>query len=169
MMAPTPVSSLVHSSTLVTAGIYLLIRSSTFWLSSNAACSLLIGVGIITTTIAGVRAVMERDVKKVVALSTLRQLGIMAFRLGLGEVELAFMHLVCHAFFKAGMFLRVGSIIRHNAGNQFFRRFGISVASLSPSAVFGLFMGRISLMGIPGTAGYASKESIVASGYSRNS
>nr|YP_009445983.1 NADH dehydrogenase subunit 5 [Saccostrea mytiloides]ANY59977.1 NADH dehydrogenase subunit 5 [Saccostrea mytiloides] len=169
MMAPTPVSSLVHSSTLVTAGIYLLIRSSTFWLSSNAACSLLMGVGIITTTIAGVSAVMESDVKKVVALSTLSQLGIMAFSLGLGEVELAFMHLVCHAFFKAGMFLSVGSMISHNAGNQFFSSFGMSVASLSPSAVFGLFMGSISLMGIPGTAGYASKESIVASGYSSNS
>nr|AKC99413.1 NADH dehydrogenase subunit 5 [Saccostrea mordax] len=169
MMAPTPVSSLVHSSTLVTAGVYLLIRSSTFWSNSDMACSLLMGVGIITTTIAGVSAVMETDVKKVVALSTLSQLGIMAFSLGLGEIELAFMHLVCHAFFKAGMFLSVGSMISHNAGNQLFNSFGLTGVSLSPSAVFGLFMGSISLMGIPGTAGYASKESIVASGYSSNS
>lgn len=165
MMAPTPVSSLVHSSTLVTAGIYLLIRSNSLWIYSPLSCIVLMGVGLCTTVIAGVVAVTERDIKKVIALSTLSQLGLIAFRLGLGEVKLAFLHLLCHAFFKAGIFLRVGSIIRYNSGNQAFNTFRIATINLCPAAILGLFIGRVSLAGIPGTAGYISKESIIASGY----
>mmetsp|Transcript_1871 Transcript_1871/g.3199 ORF Transcript_1871/g.3199 Transcript_1871/m.3199 type:complete len:194 (-) Transcript_1871:2725-3306(-) len=108
---------------------------------------------------------MEMDVKKVIALSTLRQLGLIAFILGLGEVELAFMHLVCHAFFKAGIFLSVGSLISHNSGNQYFVNFRRPEVVISPLAVLSLFLGSVSLVGIPGTAGYASKESIVAFSY----
>lgn len=165
MIAPTPVSSLVHSSTLVTAGIYLLIRSNLVWINSNTTCSLLIVAGLSTTVIAGVMAVTERDIKKVIALSTLRQLGLMAFSLGLGEVKLAFLHLLCHAFFKAGIFLSVGSMIRYNSGNQSFNTFRVATINLCPAAMMGLFIGSISLAGIPGTAGYISKESIIASGY----
>nr|YP_010826690.1 NADH dehydrogenase subunit 5 [Nanostrea pinnicola]UOU85771.1 NADH dehydrogenase subunit 5 [Nanostrea pinnicola] len=165
MMAPTPVSSLVHSSTLVTAGIYLLIRSNLVWMNSSLTCSLLVGVGLTTTVMAGVMAVTESDMKKVIALSTLSQLGLMAFSLGLGEVKLAFLHLLCHAFFKAGMFLSVGSMISYNSGNQSFNTFSIATMNLCPAAVLGLFMGSVSLAGIPGTAGYISKESIIASGY----
>nr|YP_004300311.1 NADH dehydrogenase subunit 5 [Ostrea denselamellosa]ADE18740.1 NADH dehydrogenase subunit 5 [Ostrea denselamellosa] len=166
MMAPTPVSSLVHSSTLVTAGIYLLIRSNLVWMSSSTACSLLVGAGLSTAVMAGVMAVTESDMKKVIALSTLSQLGLMAFSLGLGEIKLAFLHLLCHAFFKAGMFLSVGSMISYNSGNQSFSTFSIATMNLCPAAVLGLFMGSISLAGIPGTAGYISKESIIASSYS---
>jgi NADH-quinone oxidoreductase subunit L len=123
------------------------------------------GAGLCTTVMAGVVAVTERDIKKVIALSTLRQLGLIAFSLGLGEVKLAFLHLLCHAFFKAGIFLRVGSIIRYNSGNQAFNTFSIATINLCPAAVLGLFIGSVSLAGIPGTAGYISKESIIASGY----
>nr|YP_008757802.1 NADH dehydrogenase subunit 5 [Ostrea lurida]AGM48347.1 NADH dehydrogenase subunit 5 [Ostrea lurida] len=166
MMAPTPVSSLVHSSTLVTAGIYLLIRSNLIWMNSSTTCSLLVGAGLSTAIMAGVMAVTESDMKKVIALSTLSQLGLMAFSLGLGEIKLAFLHLLCHAFFKAGMFLSVGSMISFNSGNQSFSTFSVATMNLCPAAVLGLFMGSVSLAGIPGTAGYISKESIIASGYS---
>nr|YP_004300530.1 NADH dehydrogenase subunit 5 [Crassostrea nippona]ADE18728.1 NADH dehydrogenase subunit 5 [Crassostrea nippona] len=166
MMAPTPVSSLVHSSTLVTAGIYLLIRSHGMWEKSPVACAFLVCAGLTTSIIAGYSAVTENDVKKIIALSTLSQLGLMAFSLGLGEIELAFMHLLCHAFFKAGMFLSVGSLINYGTGDQNFTKFNKSTISLSPAALLSLLIGSVSLIGIPGTAGYASKESIVAVSYS---
>nr|YP_010826677.1 NADH dehydrogenase subunit 5 [Crassostrea talonata]ANC95452.1 NADH dehydrogenase subunit 5 [Crassostrea talonata]ANC95464.1 NADH dehydrogenase subunit 5 [Crassostrea talonata]UOU85758.1 NADH dehydrogenase subunit 5 [Crassostrea talonata] len=166
MMAPTPVSSLVHSSTLVTAGIYLLIRSHVMWEKSSIACSFLVSAGLLTSIVAGYSAVTEPDVKKIIALSTLSQLGLMAFSLGLGEVDLAFMHLLCHAFFKAGMFLSVGALISHNVGDQYFSDFSSPTAVLSPAALLSLLVGSLSLVGIPGTAGYASKESIVAVSYS---
>ena len=143
----------------------MLIRSYKIWINSPLACRFLVCAGLVTSFIAGVRAVMEMDVKKVIALSTLRQLGLIAFILGLGEVELAFMHLVCHAFFKAGIFLSVGSLISHNSGNQYFVNFRRPEVVISPLAVLSLFLGSVSLVGIPGTAGYASKESIVAFSY----
>lgn len=107
----------------------------------------------------------ETDVKKIIALSTLSQLGLMAFSLGLGEIDLAFMHLLCHAFFKAGIFLSVGSLINYGTGDQSFSKFSSPTVSLSPVALMRLFIGSMSLVGIPGTAGYASKESIVAVSY----
>lgn len=165
IMAPTPVSSLVHSSTLVTAGIYLLIRSHIMWEKSSIACTFLVCAGLTTSVIAGYSAVTESDIKKIIALSTLSQLGLIAFRLGLGEIELAFMHLLCHAFFKAGIFLSVGSLINYGTGDQYFIKFSRSTASLSPTALLRLLIGSMSLVGIPGTAGYASKESIVAVSY----
>nr|AWE09675.1 NADH dehydrogenase subunit 5 [Crassostrea belcheri] len=166
MMAPTPVSSLVHSSTLVTAGIYLLIRSHVVWEKSPVACSFLICSGLATSIIAGYSAATEVDVKKIIALSTLSQLGLMAFSLGLGEIELAFMHLLCHAFFKAGMFLSVGALINYNIGDQYVSKFDEPSVMISPVAFLSLLVGSLSLIGIPGTAGYASKESIVAVSYS---
>lgn len=111
----------------------------------------------------------ENDIKKIIALSTLSQLGLIAFRLGLGEIELAFMHLLCHAFFKAGIFLSIGSIINYGTGDQYFIKFSGATAALSPTALLRLLIGRMSLVGIPGTAGYASKESIVAVSYSNTS
>lgn len=121
--------------------------------------------GLTTSVIAGYSAVTESDIKKIIALSTLSQLGLIAFRLGLGEIELAFMHLLCHAFFKAGIFLSVGSLINYGTGDQYFIKFSRSTASLSPTALLRLLIGSMSLVGIPGTAGYASKESIVAVSY----
>ena len=123
-------------------------------MNSSTTCSLLVGAGLSTTVIAGVMAVTESDIKKVIALSTLSQLGLIAFSLGLNKIKLAFLHLLCHAFFKAGIFLRVGSMISFNSGNQSFNTFRIATMNLCPAAVLGLFMGRVSLAGIPGTAGY---------------
>ena len=110
--APTPVSALVHSSTLVTAGVYLLIRINLIIIEINIRYILLL-IGIITMIIAGFTAIIEIDIKKIIALSTLRQLGIIILTLGIGNPILSFFHLLSHAFFKAMLFICAGIII-HN-------------------------------------------------------
>lgn len=112
MNAPTPVSALVHSSTLVTAGVYLLIRVY-FGMAEvpEVGSMVLMGVALFTINMAGFSACFEVDLKKVIALSTLSQLGVIMFSLRLGYYVLAFFHLISHAFFKALMFVRVGRVI----------------------------------------------------------
>ena len=127
MAAPTPVSSLVHSSTLVTAGVYLLVRHSEF-LVINGTRAYLIVIGALTILIARFSALFERDLKKMVALSTLRQLGVMMLRLGLGAFFARFFHLLRHAFFKALLFLGTGSIIHNRKDYQDMRVMGRGAA-----------------------------------------
>lgn len=113
MSAPTPVSALVHSSTLVTAGVYLLIRvipGMGFEVGRGRIMVLLV-FSLVTTVMAGFGACLEVDLKKVVALSTLRQLGVIMFSLSMGRYDLAFFHLVRHAMFKALLFVSVGRVI----------------------------------------------------------
>jgi len=112
MLAPTPVSALVHSSTLVTAGVYLLYRFS------HGCSSFLVLRGIVTLLFAGFSASLESDLKKIVALSTLSHLGLIVFRLGLGFRRLAFLHLNIHASFKALLFMCAGSVIHSSFGSQ---------------------------------------------------
>jgi len=119
MLAPTPVSALVHSSTLVTAGVYLLYRYS-----PSSSLYLLI-VGVFTTLLAGVAALKESDVKKVVAYSTMSQLGLMLSSLGLGERSACFAHLNTHASFKALTFLVVGTLFHCVYGSQEARATGL--------------------------------------------
>jgi NADH-ubiquinone oxidoreductase chain 5 len=114
--APTPVSTLVHSSTLVTAGVYVLYRFS--GLISLELIVVLIFFSIITLIIAGLRAILEVDIKKVIALSTLRQLGVMILAISLGIKIIALFHLVVHAFFKALIFMCVGAVIFYRGGVQ---------------------------------------------------
>lgn len=123
--APTPVSALVHSSTLVTAGVFLLIRvMPNFNGVGGLGGSWLLVVSVFTTCISGVRAFFELDIKKIVALSTLRQLGVIMFSLRLGYCSLAFFHLIRHAIFKAILFVRVGCVIHRHGDWQDFRRVG---------------------------------------------
>merc|ERR1712105_195732 len=110
MAAPTPVSSLVHSSTLVTAGIYLLIRFNNMFISWPAIGALFV-IGILTILIAGLSAMFEDDIKKIVALSTLRQLGVIMMVLGAYKPLLAYYHLMLHAYFKAILFMCAGYTI----------------------------------------------------------
>ena len=110
--APTPVSALVHSSTLVTAGVYLIIRLNYIFCSSSRT-NVLLFIGIITILLAGAAAIFEIDIKKVIALSTLRQLGVIIIILGAIEPILSFFHLLRHAYFKAILFICAG-IIFHN-------------------------------------------------------
>jgi NADH-ubiquinone oxidoreductase chain 5 len=111
--APTPVSSLVHSSTLVTAGVYLIFRFENLLILLNIN-TLLLGLGCLTIFIARLRAFFEIDIKKIVALSTLRQLGVIITRLGAGFRILGFFHLLSHAFFKALLFIRAGNLIHRS-------------------------------------------------------
>lgn len=159
MAAPTPVSSLVHSSTLVTAGVYLLIRFRRVVNTRGLRFFLLI-ISITTRIIAGVRANLEVDIKKVVALSTLSQLGLIIIRLRIGIAELAFFHLIIHAMFKSTLFISVGVIIHRIGGTQDSRKIrGLSLSSPLLSVVFGAT--NIALSGFPFIAGYFSKDIIL--------
>ena len=130
MAAPTPVSALVHSSTLVTAGVYLLIRLQGSFEYSGAQKVLLV-VGLATIVIAGASAIWEIDIKKIVALSTLSQLGLIVTTISLGAWRIAFIHLLSHAFFKALLFITVGNIIHLSEDYQDIRKAALSLVKIS--------------------------------------
>lgn len=158
MAAPTPVSALVHSSTLVTAGVYLLIRFSS---SINFADkSMLLFIATVTIFISGLVANFEFDLKKIIALSTLSQLGIMIFAIALELYELAFFHLVIHALFKALLFLCAGTAIHRIGGRQDIRVYGGLVKKFPLIGVC-LNYANISLCGLPFLAGFYSKDLII--------
>lgn len=157
MAAPTPVSSLVHSSTLVTAGVYLLIRHSpmeAFYIRGVAV------TGGLTMLLARLSALRELDIKKLVALSTLSQLGVMIVALGAGEPRLRFLHLLAHALFKALLFIVVGDIIHINRGYQTSLK-GNYLRECSPVLQRGVKVRSLRLMGIPFMSAAYSKEVIV--------
>ena len=157
--APTPVSSLVHSSTLVTAGVYLVIRHNELFFINNISCYLII-IGIITIILARVRALFEIDLKKIVALSTLRQLGVIILRLGLGAYLARFFHLLRHAFFKALLFISTGNIIHNRKDYQDLRLVGGRALALPLTNAFTL-ISRMRLIGIPFISAFFSKEIIL--------
>jgi NADH:ubiquinone oxidoreductase subunit 5 (subunit L)/multisubunit Na+/H+ antiporter MnhA subunit len=159
MVAPTPVSALVHSSTLVTAGVYLLYRFLPHY------THFLLFTGILTTLIAGLSAIVEPDIKKIVALSTLSQLGLIVTCLGLQQRSLAFSHLVLHASFKALLFISVGIIIHSVYGSQSFRKMGTLVSS-SWLVGCSFVIRSLSLCGLIFMSGWCSKESLLAAFYS---
>nr|AXA45533.1 NADH dehydrogenase subunit 5 [Paederus fuscipes] len=158
MAAPTPVSSLVHSSTLVTAGVYLLIRFSSS-LSSNLLM-LLLFLGSMTMFMAGLGANFEYDLKKIIALSTLSQLGLMMSILSLGEFNLAFFHLLTHALFKATLFMCAGCII-HNLSNCQDIRFMGGLIIQMPLTCCIFLISNLSLCGLPFMSGFYSKDLIL--------
>merc|ERR1739838_1186290 len=156
MLAPTPVSALVHSSTLVTAGVYLLFRFCPLY------SSLLINVGIFTTLIAGLSAALECDTKKIIALSTLRQLGLIVTSLGLGSRCLCFAHLNTHAAFKALLFLAIGSYIHSMYGSQESRSV-VLLHSNAPLILVVLVSASMSMCGLVFLSGWVTKEAILES------
>nr|ANQ92685.1 NADH dehydrogenase subunit 5 [Bathynomus sp. YS-2016] len=160
MAAPTPVSALVHSSTLVTAGIYLLIRFNPL-LMSFYLHNVLAMLGLLTTLMASISATYETDLKKVVALSTLSQLGFMVTTLSLGLYELAFFHLLTHAVFKALLFMCSGKIL-HSLGGQDMRSMGGLVLAL-PYTGACLNLSNLALCGFPFLAGFYSKDLFIES------
>lgn len=156
--APTPVSALVHSSTLVTAGIFLLIRFS---------CCLdriKLSIGVLTTAFAGIAACLESDSKKIIALSTLSQLGIIITGLGLGLRSLTFNHMLTHAVVKALLFVCIGIIIHSSFGSQELR-FPHLLCSGSPVILVRFIIGIISLSGLAFTACFFTKDALLESGY----
>nr|WIL79946.1 NADH dehydrogenase subunit 5 [Tenerus flavicollis] len=158
MAAPTPVSSLVHSSTLVTAGVYLLIRFN-YSLSSNMMFILLF-ISSLTMFMSGLGANFEFDLKKIIALSTLSQLGLMLSILSLGSSELAFFHLLIHALFKALLFMCAGNII-HSLNNCQDIRFMGSLVIIMPLTCSFMNICNLSLCGLPFLSGFYSKDLVV--------
>nr|YP_009501964.1 NADH dehydrogenase subunit 5 [Psylla alni]AWU49038.1 NADH dehydrogenase subunit 5 [Psylla alni] len=158
MAAPTPISSLVHSSTLVTAGVYMMIRFYECLLQAFLTQVLLI-VSLVTILIAGVSALQEYDMKRLVAFSTLGQLGFMTFILSLGHVYIAFFHLLIHALFKALLFMCTGLVIHSSLGVQDLRKMGSLM--ISPLTSVSLNISIFSLMGMPFSSGFYSKDSLL--------
>lgn len=157
--APTPVSSLVHSSTLVTAGVYLLFRHF-YHRGVNLELFSVMFLGLATMTIARMSALNEKDIKKMVALSTLSQLGLIVLCIGSGWPFIAFFHLITHAFFKAIIFIRVGNIIHSRQFYQSIKNTGAILYS-SPFNSSTVVLARARLCGAPFTAAFFSKEPIV--------
>ncbi len=161
MAAPTPVSALVHSSTLVTAGVYLTIRFYPLLLQRRVT-EILLALGRLTILIAGCAAIREIDAKKVVALSTLRQLGVIITTLGAQLPTLAFFHLLSHAFFKALLFIRVGSIIHLSSRYQDIRISRL-ITKFEPVSLRIAFLANLSLCGLPFIRGFYSKDLCIES------
>ena len=159
MAAPTPVSALVHSSTLVTAGVYLLIRINLLIVEMNIR-KILSVLGMLTIIMAGITAIVEIDIKKVIALSTLSQLGIIIIILGVGNPVLAFFHLISHAFFKAILFMCAGLIIHRIKDYQDIRKIGFNYLNINLSVSI-IMIANIRLCGLPFLRGFYSKDLII--------
>nr|YP_010579396.1 NADH dehydrogenase subunit 5 [Thalamita spinicarpa]UEV85641.1 NADH dehydrogenase subunit 5 [Thalamita spinicarpa] len=159
MAAPTPVSALVHSSTLVTAGVYLMIRFSGA-LEGSKVQSILLIVSCLTMFMAGLGANFEYDLKKIIALSTLSQLGVMLSILSLGYADLAFFHLLSHALFKALLFMCAGVVIHSVGGYQDIRFMG-NLVKFMPLTVSYMTISNLALCGFPFMAGFYSKDMIL--------
>lgn len=153
-------SALVHSSTLVTAGVCFLIESYRC-VEGRIGQEILLFGSLVTIVLAGRRALWENDLKKIVALSTIGQVRFIVFTIGIGSPMLAFFHILVHAFIKAGIFIRVGVLIHANMGEQDLREFDRGILCSHPLAVGGLISGSLSLMGIPILSGFYRKEAIV--------
>nr|APU89538.1 NADH dehydrogenase subunit 5 [Porcellio dilatatus petiti] len=161
MAAPTPVSALVHSSTLVTAGVYLLIRFEGLF-EGSVVMKWFIYLGVLTTLMASVSALFEVDFKKIIALSTLSQLGVMISTLAMGLANLAYIHLLTHAVFKALLFMCSGKVIHMVGGSQNVRKMGGNLFNLPiTSMVMGL--SSFALCGVPFMSGFYSKDLIIES------
>nr|YP_010944742.1 NADH dehydrogenase subunit 5 [Liocranchia reinhardtii]WMC20840.1 NADH dehydrogenase subunit 5 [Liocranchia reinhardtii] len=167
MAAPTPVSALVHSSTLVTAGVFLFIRFFKYLNSYEWFSIFMVYVSILTTIMSGVCALYEYDMKKIIALSTLSQLGVMMMSLGLGMPMLALFHLYTHAMFKALLFMCGGNIIHCFSGKQDMRQMS-NVSKLLPVTTMFLNISNMALCGLPFLGGFYSKDLIIESLISGN-
>lgn len=158
--APTPVRALVHSSTLVTAGVFLLIRFYPYLSKFRIFNNIILIIASITIFIAGIRALVECDIKKIVALSTLSQLGVIMASIGLGLPHLAFFHLITHALFKALLFVCVGRLIHLHHHRQDLRVMGNLRAQI-PLTLGCLNIANMALCGLPFMAGFYSKDLII--------
>jgi NADH-ubiquinone oxidoreductase chain 5 len=160
MEGPTPVSALIHAATMVTAGVFLIIRSGPFFEGSPLGLTVVTVVGALTALFAAMVGVVQNDLKKVVAYSTCSQLGYMVMICGLSNYSVSLFHLMNHAFFKALLFLSAGSVIHAISDEQDMRRMGGMLKSL-PFTYVMVFIGSLALMGFPYLSGFYSKDLIL--------
>ena len=160
MEGPTPISALIHAATMVTAGIFMVARMSPLFELSETALSVVLVVGAITALFMGLLGLVQNDIKRVVAYSTLSQLGYMAVALGASAYAAAIFHLVTHAFFKALLFLAAGSVIIALHHNQDMRGMG-GLRKYMPVTWITSLLGSLALIGFPGFSGFFSKDAII--------
>lgn len=160
MEGPIPVSALIHAATMVTAGIFLIVKLSFLFGVDKIGSTVTILLGSLTAVFAASVGLLQNDFKKVIAYSTCSQLGYMALVCGIGEFSLSLFHLFNHAFFKALLFLSAGSIIHALSDDQDFRKSGVLLKS-NPLASTCILIGSLSLMGLPFLTGFYSKDVII--------
>lgn len=167
MAGPTPVSALIHAATMVTAGIYLIARSNPLFSAAPFTQNIILVVGLLTAIFAATIGLKQNDIKKVLAYSTVSQLGFMFIALGLGAYTTAFFHVTTHAFFKALLFLGAGSVIHAMGGEQDIRFMG-GLKDKIPTTYKTFLIGTIAIAGIPPLAGFFSKDEILAFAFGRS-
>lgn len=168
IIGPTPVSALIHAATLVTAGVYLLIRSSPIIEFSSNTLIIITWIGAFTSIFAASTAILQNDLKRVIAYSTCSQIGYLFICCGLSAYDISIFHLINHAFFKALLFLSAGAILHSTFDQQDLRKFGILI-SFVPFSYFAILIGSISLMAIPWLTGFYSKDLILEISFSQYS
>ena len=160
MEGPTPISALIHAATMVTAGIFMVARMSPLFELSDTALSLILIIGAITALFMGLLGMIQTDIKRVIAYSTLSQLGYMTVALGASAYSIALFHLMTHAFFKALLFLSAGSVIIGMHHDQDIRNMG-GLRKYMPITWITFLIGSLALIGFPGFSGFYSKDSII--------
>jgi NADH-quinone oxidoreductase subunit L len=164
MAGPTPVSALIHAATMVTAGIYMIARNNVLYTLSPLSMNLVMIVGLATAIFAATIALKQTDIKKVLAYSTVSQLGLMFLALGLGAFTAGIFHMATHAFFKALLFLGAGSVIHALSGEQDMRNMG-GLRKYLPITFATFLIGVLAISGIPPFAGFFSKDEILANAF----
>jgi NADH-quinone oxidoreductase subunit L len=167
MAGPTPVSALIHAATMVTAGIYMVVRSNVFYSISEVASETVAIVGVATALFAATIGLLQNDIKKILAYSTVSQLGLMFLGLGVGAYSSSVFHVTTHAFFKALLFLGAGSVIHAMGGEQDVRKMGGLKGKIKITYIT-MLLGTIAISGIPPFAGFFSKDEILAHVYEHN-
>ncbi|MEA2561426.1 MAG: NADH-quinone oxidoreductase subunit [Acidobacteriota bacterium] len=160
MAGPTPVSALIHAATMVTAGVYMVVRSNAIYQLAGGVSMLVAIIGAATALFAATIAIAQNDIKKVLAYSTVSQLGYMFLAAGLGAYTAAIFHVMTHAFFKALLFLGSGSVIHAMGGEQDMRKMG-GLKKYLPHTSRTYFIGALAIAGVPGLAGFFSKDEIL--------
>ena len=168
MEGPTPVSALIHAATMVTAGVFLVVRCSPMFEYSQVALNLVTIIGMITAVFAASVALVQNDIKKIVAYSTCSQLGYMFFATGIGAYHVAMFHLFTHAFFKALLFLGAGSVIHAFNNEQDIRNMG-GVRKKLPFTYILMLIGTLALTGFPFLSGFYSKDAIIEFAFLKDS
>ena len=164
MAGPTPVSALIHAATMVTAGVYMIIRLNVFYLVTPLAMTVIAVVGVVTAVFAASIGLLQNDIKKILAYSTISQLGYMFLAVGVGAFSSALFHLMTHAFFKALMFLGAGSVIHSMKGEQDIRKMG-GLRKDMPITHSTFVMGWLAIIGFPFFSGFFSKDEVLWMSY----